>query len=612
MRVDNLRNIAIIAHVDHGKTTMVDKLLRATDAFRANQQVEDRVLDSNDQERERGITILAKNISIEYKDVKINVIDTPGHADFGGEVERVLRMADGALLLVDAFEGPMPQTRFVLRHAIDTSLKIMIVINKIDRPGANPEKAYNDCLDLMADLGATDDQLEFAMEHVVYASAMNGFARLDPNDGNMDMYPLLDMIIDDMPAPEVDETAPLAMQCVTIDHSNFVGRIGIGRVYSGTIRQGDQILVVKNDGSSATATVKQLLTFDYLGRTECQEVGAGDIAAVVGIERTDIGDVYTDPENPVELEPIEIDPPTLSIVFEASTSPLVGRDGDIVGARQLKERLFNEAENNVTMKIEELEDKSGVEVSGRGILHLSVLMESMRREGFEFQVGRPRVLFKKDENGNKMEPVEQAVVECPDEYSGKVVEVFGTSGSIMTSMDTSGIVTHLEFKIPTRGIMGLKNRIMNVTHGEGVFYHTFLEYGPYAGEIGNRQNGAMISMTTEKAVAYALGTLQERGQLFVEPGVECYEGMIVGERSKAGDMVVNIARTKNLGNQRSSTSDISVQLVPPRTFSLEEALEYIADDELVEITPKNIRLRKRLLNATDRKKAAVRAGQVNK
>lgn len=612
MRVDNLRNIAIIAHVDHGKTTMVDKLLRATDAFRANQQVEDRVLDSNDQERERGITILAKNISIEYKDVKINVIDTPGHADFGGEVERVLRMADGALLLVDAFEGPMPQTRFVLRHAIDTGLKIMIVINKIDRPGANPEKAYNDCLDLMADLGATDDQLEFAMEHVVYASAMNGFARLDPNDGNMDMYPLLDMIIDDMPAPEVDETAPRAMQCVTIDHSNFVGRIGIGRVYSGTIRQGDQILVVKNDGSSATATVKQLFTFDYLGRTECQEVGAGDIAAVVGIERTDIGDVYTDPENPVELEPIEIDPPTLSIVFEASTSPLVGRDGDIVGARQLKERLFNEAENNVTMKIEELEDKSGVEVSGRGILHLSVLMESMRREGFEFQVGRPRVLFKKDENGNKMEPVEQAVVECPDEYSGKVVEVFGTSGGIMTSMDTSGIVTHLEFKIPTRGIMGLKNRIMNVTHGEGVFYHTFLEYGPYAGEIGNRQNGAMISMTTEKAVAYALGTLQERGQLFVEPGVECYEGMIVGERSKAGDMVVNIARTKNLGNQRSSTSDISVQLVPPRTFSLEEALEYIADDELVEITPKNIRLRKRLLNATDRKKAAVRAGQVNK
>ena len=609
MRVENLRNIAIIAHVDHGKTTLCDKLLRATDAFRANQQVQDRVLDSNDQERERGITILAKNISIDYKDVKINVIDTPGHADFGGEVERVLRMADGAVLLVDAFEGPMPQTRFVLRHAIDTGLSIMVVLNKIDRPGADPEKALNDCLDLMADLGASDEQLEFAMEHVIYCSAMNGFARLDPNDGNMDMYPLLDMIVEDMPAPEVDPDAPLAMQCVTIDHSNFVGRIGIGRVYSGTIHTGDQILVVKNDGERKTAQVKQLFTFDYLGRTECQEVQAGDIAAVVGVENTDIGDVYTDPENPVELEPIEIDPPTLSIVFEASTSPLVGRDGDIVGARQLKERLMLERENNVTMRIEELPDKTGVEVSGRGILHLSVLMESMRREGFEFQVGRPRVLFKKDEDGRRQEPIEQAVVECPDEYSGKVIEVFGNAGGTMTSMETGTTVTHLEFKIPTRGIMGLKNRIMNVTHGEGVFYHTFLEYGPYAGDIGGRNNGAMISMTTGKAVAYALGTLQERGQMFVEPGTECYEGMLVGERSKPGDMVVNIERAKSLGNQRSSTSDIAVQLVPPRTFSLEEALEYIIDDELVEVTPLHIRMRKRLLNATDRKKAAVRASK---
>ncbi len=609
MRVDNLRDIAIIAHVDHGKTTLCDKLLRAAGAFRANQEVQDRVLDSNDQERERGITILAKNISIDYNGVKINVIDTPGHADFGGEVERVLRMADGALLLVDAFEGPMPQTRFVLRHAIDTGLSIMIVINKIDRPGADPEKAYNDCLDLMADLGATDEQLEFAMEHVVYCSGVNGYARLDPEDGNMDMYPLLDMIVNDLPAPEVDVDGPLAMQCVTIDHSNFVGRIGIGRVYSGTIHTGDQILVVKNDGERKTATVKQLFTFDYLGRTECSEVSAGDLAAVVGVDNTDIGDVYTDPENPVELDPIEIDPPTLSIVFEASTSPLVGRDGDIVGARQLKERLFNERENNVTMRIEELADKTGVEVSGRGILHLSVLMETMRREGYEFQVGRPRVLFKKDENGNLQEPIEQAVVECPDEYAGKVIEIFGNSGGTMTSMETGTSVTHVEFRIPTRGIMGLKNRILNVTHGEGVFYHTFLEYGPYAGEIGGRKNGAMIAMTTEKAVAYALGTLQERGALFVEPGTECYEGMLVGERNQPGDMVVNIARTKNLGNQRSSTADISVQLVPPRTFSLEEALEYIIDDELVEVTPKNIRMRKRLLNATDRKKAANRAAK---
>ena len=609
MRVDNLRDIAIIAHVDHGKTTLCDKLLRAAGAFRSNQEVQDRVLDSNDQERERGITILAKNISIDYNGVKINIIDTPGHADFGGEVERVLRMADGALLLVDAFEGPMPQTRFVLRHAIDTGLSIMIVINKIDRPGADPEKAYNDCLDLMADLGATDEQLEFAMEHVVYCSGVNGYARLDPEDGNMDMYPLLDMIVNDLPAPEVDVDGPLAMQCVTIDHSNFVGRIGIGRVYSGTIHTGDQILVVKNDGERKTATVKQLFTFDYLGRTECSQVSAGDLAAVVGVDNTDIGDVYTNPENPVELDPIEIDPPTLSIVFEASTSPLVGRDGDIVGARQLKERLFNERENNVTMRIEELPDKTGVEVSGRGILHLSVLMETMRREGYEFQVGRPRVLFKKDENGNLQEPVEQAVVECPDEYAGKVIEIFGNSGGTMTSMETGTSVTHVEFRIPTRGIMGLKNRILNVTHGEGVFYHTFLEYGPYAGEIGGRKNGAMIAMTTEKAVAYALGTLQERGALFVEPGTECYEGMLVGERNQPGDMVVNIARTKNLGNQRSSTSDISIQLVPPRTFSLEEALEYIIDDELVEITPKNIRIRKRLLNATVRKKAANRAAK---
>ena len=612
MRQENIRNIAIIAHVDHGKTTLVDKLLRATDAFRENQQVEERVLDSNDQERERGITILAKNISIEYNGVKINVIDTPGHADFGGEVERVLKMADGALLLVDAAEGPMPQTRFVLRHAIDAGLSIMIVINKIDKPAANPEKAYNDCLDLMADLSATDEQLEFAMEHVVYASAVSGFARLDPNDDNNDMFPMLDMIVNDLPAPDVDPDGPLAMQCVTIDHSSYVGRIGIGRVYSGTIHDGDKILVVKNDGSRAMSQVKQLYTFDYLGRKECTEVVAGDIGAVVGVDSTDIGDVYTDPDDPVELDPIEIDPPTLAVVFEPSNSPLVGRDGDIVGGRQLKERLELERENNVTMRIEELPDKTGVEVAGRGILHLSVLMEAMRREGYEFQVGRPRVLFKKDEQGNKLEPVEQAVVECPGEYSGKVIEVFGNNGGTMTSMEAGATQTHLEFKIPTRGIMGLKNRILNVTHGEAVFYHTFLEYGPYAGEIGVRQNGAMISMSTEKAVAYALGSLQERGQLFVEPGTECYEGMIVGERSKPGDMIVNIARTKSLGNQRSSTADISVQLTPPRSFTLEEALEYIMDDEVVEVTPKNIRMRKRILNGTERRKWAVRHGLVNK
>ena len=612
MRQDNIRNIAIIAHVDHGKTTMVDQMLKATDAFRENQQVQERILDSNDQERERGITILAKNISIEYKGVKINVIDTPGHADFGGEVERVLKMADGALLLVDAAEGPMPQTRFVLRHAIDAGLSIMMVVNKIDRDGARPEAVVNDSLDLMMDLGATDEQLEFTMEHVVFASGVNGYARLDPNDDNDNMFPLLDMIIDGLPAPDVDINGPLAMQCVTIDHSDYLGRIGIGRVYSGTIHTGDKILVVKNDGSRAMSQVKQLFTFDYLGRKECDEVDAGDIAAIVGADNTDIGDVYTDPENPVELDPIEIDPPTLSIIFEPSTSPLVGREGDIVGGRQLKERLMTERENNVTMRIEELPDKTGIEVSGRGILHLSVLMESMRREGFEFQVGRPRVLFKKDAQGHTLEPIEQAVVECNPEYAGKVIEVFGNVGGTMSIMDTGETQTHLEFKIPTRGIMGLKTRVMNVTHGDAVFYHTFLEYGPFAGDIGSRQNGAMISMSTEKAVAYALGTLQERGQLFVSPGVECYEGMLVGERSRPGDMVVNIARTKSLGNQRSSTADISVQLTPPRLFTLEEALEYIMDDELVEITPQNIRMRKRILSETERRKWAVRNGMVKK
>ena len=609
MRQEHLRNVAIIAHVDHGKTTLCDKLLRATDAFRANQEVQERILDSNDQERERGITILAKNISIEYKGIKINVIDTPGHADFGGEDERVLHMADGALLLVDAFEGPMPQTRFVLSNAISAGLSIMIVINKIDRPGARPEAAVNDVLDLMCDLGATDEQLAFSMEHVIFASGVNGYARLDPEDGNMDMYPLLDMIVDGLPAPDVDVDAPLAMQVVNVDHDNFLGRIGVGRIYSGTVHKGDKIAVVKNNGSTSTATVKTLFTFDYLGRKECTEAQAGDIAAVVGADGTDIGDVFTDPENPQHLEPLHVDPPTLSVIFEASTSPLVGREdqNNIVGARQLKERLMAEKEANITMAINELEDHSGVEVAGRGILHLTVLMESMRREGYEFQVGRPRVIYHKDENGKLLEPYEEAVVETPAEYAGKVIEQFGFVGGVMTNMETYDDRANVKFKIPTRGLMGLKTRVLNVSHGEAMMYHTFLEYGPYAGDINARKNGLMVSMSTEAAVAYALGTLQERGQLFVEPGDECYEGMIVGEQPREGEMVVNVARTKSLGNQRSSTADIAVQLTPKRTFTLEEALEYIADDELVEVTPRHIRMRKRLLTETERRKAKVRA-----
>lgn len=611
MLQENIRNVAIIAHVDHGKTTLVDKLLRASGAFRENQTVEERVLDSNDQERERGITILAKNIAIEYQGIKINIIDTPGHADFGGEVERVLHMADGALLLVDAFEGPMPQTRFVLRNAIAANLAIMLVVNKIDRDGARPEAVVNDTLDLMMDLGATDEQLEFAMEHVVYCSAVLGKADTNPTVTNEDMFPLLNMMVDALPAPDVNPDGPLALQCVTVDHSTYVGRIGIGRVYSGTIETGEKVLVLKNDGGQEEAQVKQLFTFDYLGRKECDHIEAGDIGGVVGIDNTDIGDVYTSVEDPQTLEPIRIDPPTLSIIFEPSTSPLVGRDGDIVGGRQLKERLMREAENNVTMTIEETEDRTGVEVSGRGILHLSVLMETLRREGFEFQVGRPRVLYKK-EGGEVLEPIELAVVEVPGQYSGKVIELFGDAGGTMKNMEAGETLTHLEFAIPTRGIMGLKNRILNATHGEGVFYHNFLEYGPYAGEIGGRSSGTMVSMSTDKAVAYALGTLQERGALFVEPGTEVYEGMLVGESAKSGEMVVNVAKTKNLGNQRSATADIAVQLTPPKSFSLEEALEYIGDDELVEITPKHIRMRKRILNGTERKKDNVRRGLVSK
>ncbi len=602
MKQENIRNVAIIAHVDHGKTTLVDRLLWASHVFRENQQVEERVLDSNDQERERGITILSKNISITYKGVKINVIDTPGHADFGGEVERVLNMADGALLIVDAYEGPKPQTRFVLSHALERGLRIVVVVNKIDRPNADPEGAVDKVFDLMVELGATDAQLDFP---VIYASAVNGYARREPNDGNADMVPLLDTILDEIPAPEVDEDAPLALQVCTVDHSSYEGRIGVGRLHSGIIHEKENVLVVKPDGAQKAAQIRKVYTFENLGKAEVNAAVAGDIVAVIGIEDADIGDIVTDPENPVEMAPIAVEEPTMAVVFEASTSPLVGREGDIVGARQLKERLLREKESNISMRINELEDKSGIEVAGRGVLHLSVLMETMRREGFEFQVGRPRVVYK-TENGQKLEPIEEATIDVPNDYAGKAIEVMGTAGGIMEDMASDESMTHLTFRIPTRGTMGLKTRILNATHGEAVLFHHFLEYGPYSGEMTGRKNGGMIAMSTGKAVAYALDTLQERGRLFVGPGDECYEGMIVGESAKEGDMVVNVEKTKNLGNQRSSTADKAIQLTPPITFTLEEALEYIEDDELVEVTPESIRLRKRLLSATDRKKAAKR------
>ncbi|ANE21836.1 MAG: translational GTPase TypA [Eggerthellaceae bacterium] len=600
MKQEHIRNVAIIAHVDHGKTTLVDQLMKATNVFRENQQVEDRVLDSNDQERERGITILSKNISITYNDTKINVIDTPGHADFGGEVERVLNMADGALLIVDAFEGPMPQTRFVLRHALDLGLRIVVVVNKIDRPGARPEEVVDEVFDLMVELEASDEQLDFP---VVYASAMNGYARYEATDDNDNMIPLLDTILKEIPAPDCEPEGPVALQVCTVDHSSFVGRIGVGRLYSGTLHKNDQMLVIKRDGVRYNANIKQVFTFDKLGKVEVPEAHAGDIIAVVGVEDADIGDMVTSIDHPIELDPIKIDEPTMAVVFQPSDSPLVGADGDIVGARQLNERLEAEAESNVTMRIQPLEDKSGIEVAGRGILQISVLIETMRREGFELQVGRPRVLIKTDENGHKLEPIEEATVETPSEYAGKCIEVFGNAGGEMLDMASKGDQTQLVFRIPTRGTMGLRTKLLNATRGEANMFHRFMEYGAYRGEYAGRKNGGMISMSTEKAVAYALDTLQQRGTLFVSPGDDCYEGMIVGESAKEGDMVVNIAKTKNLGNQRSSSADKAIQLTPPVRFTLEEALEYIQDDELVEVTPKNIRLRKRILDTTARKKA---------
>ena len=601
MKQEHLRNVAIIAHVDHGKTTLVDRLLFAANVFRANQQVEDRVLDSNDQERERGITILSKNISINYKGVKINVIDTPGHADFGGEVERVLNMADGALLIVDAYEGPKPQTRFVLSHALNRGLRIVVVVNKIDRPNADPEAAVDKVFDLMVELGATDEQLDFP---IVYTSAVNGYARYDYTDDNMDMVPLLDTILKEIPCPDVEVDAPVALQICTVDHSSYEGRIGVGRLHSGVMHEKELVKVIKNDGTEYNAQIRKVHTFENLGKLEVTEAKAGDIIAVIGIEDADIGDMVTDRENPIILDPIAVEEPTMAVVFEASTSPLVGRDGDIVGARQLRERLLREKESNISMRITELEDSTGIEVAGRGVLHLSVLMETMRREGFEFQVGRPQVVYKVDEAGNKLEPIEEATVDVPNDYSGKAIEVMGLAGGIMEDMFADENMTHLTFRIPSRGTMGLKTHILNATHGEAVLFHHFKEYGPYSGEMAGRKNGSMIAMSTGKAVAYALDTLQERGRMFISPGDECYEGMLVGESAKEGDMVVNVEKTKQLGNQRSSTADKAIQLTPPITFTLEEALEYIQDDELVEITPVNIRMRKRILSTIERKKAA--------
>jgi len=610
----DLRNLAIIAHVDHGKTTLVDGLLRQARVFRENQQVAERVMDSNDLERERGITILAKNTAIRIWDaenqcpVRVNIVDTPGHADFGGEVERVMNMVDGVLLLVDAAEGPMPQTRFVLKKALEKGHRAVVVINKVDRRGADPTMALNRTFDLFLELGATDEQADFP---VVYTNALTGQAGLTPDLGP-DLAPLYHAILRHIPCPVVDPDAPLQMLVANLGYDDYRGVTAVGRIHAGRLVAGQEIARLTLGGATLADRARYLYIHEGLERVEVPAAEAGEIVVVAGLEGIAIGETIADPVTPLAMPAIHVEEPTVRMTFGVNTSPFSGREGRWSTSRRLRERLFEELRRNVALRVEETGDTDTFAVSGRGELHLAILIETMRREGYEFQVGRPRVLYKKDENGTLLEPIEEATVDAPSEYAGKVIEVFGSAGGEMSDMITREDQTQLVFKIPSRGTMGLRTRVLNVTRGEGIMFHHFYEYGPYRGEFGGRQNGSMISMSTDKAVAYALDTLQQRGRLFVGPGDECYEGMIVGESAKEGDMVVNIAKSKSLGNQRSSSADKAIMLTPPITFTLEEALEYIEEDELVEVTPKSIRLRKRLLSEIDRRKQRVRSGQVSK
>ena len=600
---EDIRNIAIIAHVDHGKTTLVDELLKQSGVFRENQEVAERVMDSNDIERERGITILSKNTAVVYKNTKINIIDTPGHADFGGEVERVLKMVNGVGLLVDAFEGAMPQTKFVLKKALALKLPVIVCINKIDRPEARPDEVIDEVLELLIDLGASDEQLDCPF---LFASARDGYATYNIDDEPKDMVPLFETILDYIPAPEGDPDAGTQMLISTIDYNEYVGRIGVGKVDNGTISVNQDVVVVNHHDPDKQKKVKisKLYEFDGLNKVEVKEAGIGSIVAISGIADISIGDTICSPDNPVPIEFQKISEPTIAMQFVVNDSPFAGQEGKFVTSRHLRDRLFRELNTDVSLRVEETDNTDSFKVSGRGELHLSVLVENMRREGFEFQVGRPQVVYKEDEAGNKLEPIEEATIDVPNDYSGKAIEVMGTAGGIMEDMVSDETMTHLTFAIPSRGTMGLKTKILNVSHGEAVLFHHFREYGPYSGEMIGRKNGCMIAMATEKSVAYALDTLQERGKLFVGPGEDCYEGMIVGESAKEGDMVVNVAKAKQLGNQRSSGADKAISLTPPITFTLEEALEYIEDDELVEVTPQSIRLRKRTLSATQRRKEA--------
>ena len=597
-----IRNIAIIAHVDHGKTTLVDKMLRQAGAFRENQVVAERVMDSNPLERERGITILAKNTSVRWKDTKINVVDTPGHADFGGEVERILRMVDGVLLVVDAFDGPMPQTRFVLRKALELGRTPIVVINKIDRPGADPMRVHDEVLDLFIELEANEVQLDAP---VVYASAREGVATLDMEVKAVNLDPLFDTILSAVPPAPSDESSPFQMLISTIDFSPYLGRLGIGRIERGTVRVGDQVLLLPMDTSQKNeqAKVTKLYVYDGLERTEVQSAPAGEIVSLAGLEGVEIGLTVTDVEHPERLEGIAVEEPTISVDFLVNNSPFAGKEGKFVTSRQIRDRLYKELERNVALKVEDTDSTDTWTVSGRGELHLSILMETMRREGYEFQVSRPRVILKSGMNGERLEPYEELAIDVPEEYLGAVIEKLGPRRGEMIEMKNPGQgLTRVLYRIPARGLFGYRSEFLTDTRGTGIMHHRFLEYGAWAGALATRSRGTLVSMENGTIIAFALAALQERSTLFVSPGDPVYEGMIVGENSRPGDMDVNPTKEKKLSNMRTTGTDENIRLEPPRELTLEGALEYIEDDELIEITPKSIRLRKRLLGQSDRKK----------
>lgn len=597
--MQDIRNIAIIAHVDHGKTTLVDKMMLAGHLFRNDQTNGELVLDNNDLERERGITILSKNVSINYKGTKINIIDTPGHADFAGEVERVLNMADGCILLVDAFEGPMPQTRFVLQKALQIGLKPVVVVNKVDKPNCRPEEVYEMVFDLMFSLNATEDQLDFP---VIYGSAKNNWMSTDWKTPTENLVPLLDAIIEHIPAPKQLEGTP-QMLITSLDYSAYTGRIAVGRVHRGTLKEGMNITLAKRDGSLIKSKIKELHTFEGLGRKKTNAVSSGDICAVVGVEGFEIGDTICDFENPEPLPPIAIDEPTMSMLFTINDSPFFGKEGKFVTSRHIQDRLTKELDKNLALRVRksELEDGKWI-VSGRGVLHLSVLIETMRREGYELQVGQPQVIFK-EIDGVKCEPIEELTISVPEEYSSKMIDMVTRRKGDLVSMETQGDRVNIEFDMPSRGIIGLRTNVLTASAGEAIMAHRFKCYQPYKGEIERRSNGSMIAMESGTAFAYAIDKLQDRGKFFIYPQDEVYAGQVVGEHVHENDLVINVTKSKKLTNMRASGSDDKARIIPPVVFSLEEALEYIKEDEYVEVTPKSMRMRKVILDETERKRA---------